>query len=186
MTTLLCGFWSASFSVMFPKASPQLIFVLNHNLTEHLTDVRAKCDFFLIGEIRDVTDISQWHWIPSDLNVADQATKEFKKNYFGVHSNWLNGPKFFKLPEEPWPRKPEECSEENIENIFTVFEHGRDVKLPKIDIFSKWIRLIRSTTWVLHFKKVSRIPKNNRPREVKLDVDKLEEASKLWLKKSRG
>ncbi|KAG5895886.1 hypothetical protein JTB14_000500 [Gonioctena quinquepunctata] len=98
----------------------------------------------------------------------------------------MNGPKFLKLPEETWPRKPEECSEENIENIFTVFEHGRDLELPKIDRFSKLIRLIRSTAWVLHFKKVSRIPKNNRPCEVKLDVDTLEEASMLWLKKSQG
>ncbi|KAG5870578.1 hypothetical protein JTB14_029725 [Gonioctena quinquepunctata] len=98
----------------------------------------------------------------------------------------MNGPKFLKLPEEIRPRKPEECSEENIENIFTVFEHGRDLELPKIDRFSKWIRLIRSTAWVLHFKKVSRIPKNNRPCEVKLDVDTLEEASMLWLKKSQG
>ncbi|KAG5888532.1 hypothetical protein JTB14_032702 [Gonioctena quinquepunctata] len=48
------------------------------------------------------------------------------------------------------------------------------------------IRLIRSTAWVLHFEEVYRIPKNNRPREVKLDVDTLEEASKLWLKKSQG
>ncbi|KAG5864836.1 hypothetical protein JTB14_003724 [Gonioctena quinquepunctata] len=73
-----------------------------------------------------------------------------------------------------------------MENIFTVFEHGRDLKLPKIKIFSKWIRLIRSTAWALHFKKVFRIPKNNRPRKVKFDVDTLEEASKLWLKNSQG
>ncbi|KAG5898419.1 hypothetical protein JTB14_030396 [Gonioctena quinquepunctata] len=106
-------------------------------------------------------------------NTADQATKELNRIDFGVHSNWLKGPKFLKLPEETWPRKPEEYSEENIE-------------LPKIDRFSKWIRPIRSTARVLHFKKVSRIPKNNRPRKVKLDVDTLEEASKLWLKKSQG
>ncbi|KAG5895011.1 hypothetical protein JTB14_002435 [Gonioctena quinquepunctata] len=99
---------------------------------------------------------------------------------------WLEGPKFLKLPEETWPRKPEECSEESIENILTVFKHGRDLELPKIDRSPEWIRLIRSTAWVLHFKEVSRIPKNNRPREVKLDVDTFEEASKLWQKKSQG
>ncbi|KAG5868960.1 hypothetical protein JTB14_001559 [Gonioctena quinquepunctata] len=82
---------------------------------------------YRIRKIRDGTDISQWHWIPSDLNVADQATKELNKIDFGVHSNWLKGPKFSKLPEETWPGKPKNVLKKKLK-IFLRFSNMEEFR----------------------------------------------------------
>lgn len=138
-----------------------------------------------IGEIQEETDISKWRWIPSDLNVADQATKETKNINFGADSLWLNGPDFLKLSEEFWP--VESTPVEQVENVSVIAENpNKELVLPDISRFSRWRRLIRSTAWILYFKKICRVSKSNRPASPALDVELLEEASKLWVKKSQG
>lgn len=47
-----------------------------------------------IGVIREQTDISQWHWIPSDQNVADLANNENMLVNLKPDCKWFTGPAF--------------------------------------------------------------------------------------------
>lgn len=57
-----------------------------------------------IGEIQESTNVEDWHWIPTDLNVADDATRDDKPCDWSNSSRWRNGPSFLKLEMDQWPK----------------------------------------------------------------------------------
>ena len=58
-----------------------------------------------LGEIAELTLASEWRWVPTEKNPADDATRINKTvNY--SNDRWTNGPKFLKFSESEWP-KPE-------------------------------------------------------------------------------
>nr|XP_043067313.1 uncharacterized protein LOC122321449 [Drosophila bipectinata] len=60
-----------------------------------------------VAEILESTEASQWRWIPSAENVADDATRPLKAVDLSIDSRWLSGPPFLQGPEESWPRSSE-------------------------------------------------------------------------------
>ena len=46
-----------------------------------------------IGEIGELTNVSEWRWILTGLNVADDASQGFCASE--LSRRWLNGPDFF-------------------------------------------------------------------------------------------
>ncbi|XP_039950005.1 uncharacterized protein LOC120767802 [Bactrocera tryoni] len=56
-----------------------------------------------VAEILAATDANDWRWIPSEENVADEATRP--STTFDSHSTsrWLNGPSFLTEEEVAWP-----------------------------------------------------------------------------------
>ncbi|XP_074034150.1 uncharacterized protein [Leptinotarsa decemlineata] len=140
-----------------------------------------------IGEIQELTRIAEWRWVPTELNIADEATRRKKIN--GVISNeWFSGPYFLKNSEESWPienKRPSYLNENDVELrnrkiktcfvIFQKYEEG----LPDIRRFSKWNRLIRTTGWCLRFFEIVRNKEKFPPN---LTVEELLKAKKIWLK----
>lgn len=53
---------------------------------------------FRLGELHETTNISEWKWVPTALNSADDATKWQKEPEFRSSGRWLNGPTFLRLP----------------------------------------------------------------------------------------
>ena len=47
-----------------------------------------------INEILENSSVSQWHYIPSNMNVADDATRGISFKQFGTNSRWFTGPNF--------------------------------------------------------------------------------------------
>ena len=45
-----------------------------------------------INEIRENSSVSQWHYIPSNMNVADDSTMCISFKQFGSNSRWFTGP----------------------------------------------------------------------------------------------
>uniref|UniRef100_A0A1I8P672 Reverse transcriptase domain-containing protein n=1 Tax=Stomoxys calcitrans TaxID=35570 RepID=A0A1I8P672_STOCA len=60
---------------------------------------------FRVTEILELSSISDWNWVPSRENVADDATKWSKIPNFSDSSRWFHGPAFLFQPEEMWPQK---------------------------------------------------------------------------------
>ncbi|XP_058839589.1 uncharacterized protein LOC131695077 [Topomyia yanbarensis] len=58
-----------------------------------------------VSEILEATEVHQWRWVPTKLNVADDATKWEKSPDMTPSSRWYNGPDFLRLPEETWGEK---------------------------------------------------------------------------------
>lgn len=53
-----------------------------------------------ISEILLSTNANDWRWVPSKLNVADEATKWGKGPCFDVFSRWYQGPEFLYHDEQ--------------------------------------------------------------------------------------
>lgn len=59
-----------------------------------------------VGEILETTELSEWKYVPSKLNVADEATKWSKKPTFVHTDRWFTGPEFLQTSESEWPKPP--------------------------------------------------------------------------------
>lgn len=127
-----------------------------------------------VGEIVENSEVREWHWVPSELNVADDATRG-KLKTLNVESRWIAGPSFLLSPSSEWPCEPLTTSigldEEEIKpcfcppkqtsslSLFTTseaihFNHTRQLPLPVlVDIthFSSWLRMLRATARLHQF-----------------------------------
>lgn len=111
-----------------------------------------------LREIDELTNANQWKWVPSEENPADEATRE---KPFGLHgeARWYRGPEFLRSPAESWPTQQHEgameqrCMALREQEYVTVTGPAEvmDLGLPDSERFSSWLRLLRSSAWVLLF-----------------------------------
>jgi len=64
-----------------------------------------------IAEIQELTSVKAWRYVPTDLNVADLATKWCDIDFSDKHHRWYNGPDFLYKPPEQWPQLPSDFSQ---------------------------------------------------------------------------
>ena len=57
-----------------------------------------------LGEIGELTTISEWRWVPTDLNPADYATR-WVNDPLDSQSPWFAGPEFLRQSEAQWPKE---------------------------------------------------------------------------------
>ncbi|XP_043069572.1 uncharacterized protein [Drosophila bipectinata] len=105
-----------------------------------------------VAEILESTEASQWIWIPSAENVADDATRPRKAVDLSIGSRWLSGPPFLRGPEESWPRSSEDwipptTDDEEMKCEFALVT----VNFISLQRFSSYNRLVRTTAWALRF-----------------------------------
>ena len=60
-----------------------------------------------VAIIRDSSDPSQWRYISTEQNPADDCSRGMPVEKFIVNTRWFTGPKFLKEPESVWPIKQE-------------------------------------------------------------------------------
>lgn len=107
-----------------------------------------------LGEIQEIAHPSDWRYVPTKLNIADDVTK-IKPINFAADSSWFKGLRFLYSPMEEWPQKnlhrnPSEVEEYEIEHVHLTTEVDK-IELPDMTRFSNWYRLLRTTAWVLRF-----------------------------------
>jgi len=139
---------------------------------------------FRIGEILESSDAINWHWVPTKLNPADDATRDFPKPSLSSTSRWLTGPEYLKLKPDEWPSETlnelrNECeSELQYRNEVNLHISSPTYDgLPDISRFSSWTKLIRSTAYVLRF--IYNCQSSKKKFGV-LDVEELKTAERLW------
>ncbi|XP_055633779.1 uncharacterized protein LOC129774105 [Toxorhynchites rutilus septentrionalis] len=106
---------------------------------------------FRVNEILSLSSVQEWRWVPTKLNVADEATKWGKGPSFDPDSRWYRGPKFLYDSEHEWPR---DCREENsttAEELRSAFVHKHHVIEQVVKRFSRLERLLRSMAYVVRF-----------------------------------
>ncbi|XP_063821265.1 uncharacterized protein LOC135071404 [Ostrinia nubilalis] len=123
-----------------------------------------------VGEISEITEVCEWRWVPTSLNVADEATRMSS----AVSSRWVNGPSFLLKSQETWP------SETLPPVSLTQNDFGREFKAEYIHIhalddqnshtptpisftlaadpsrFSSWLRMVRATARAHQYIKILR------------------------------
>ncbi|XP_063548089.1 uncharacterized protein LOC134755462 [Cydia strobilella] len=106
-----------------------------------------------LGEIDEMTLISEWRYVPTKLNIADLGTR---KNYDCciLENEWLHGPTFLRRDECDWPTdvlNPEIKNTADLECVNIIQNNEIDLPVPDPTRFSSWLRLLRSTNMVLTF-----------------------------------
>ncbi|XP_044314311.1 uncharacterized protein LOC123037477 [Drosophila rhopaloa] len=80
-----------------------------------------------VAEILESSKVSQWRWVPTADNAADDATRSQNKADLGPELRWLRGPAFLRQPESGWPapeegtkRVPDAPDEEEMPSEFAL------------------------------------------------------------------
>lgn len=137
-----------------------------------------------LGEIDELTSVSEWRYVPTRMNVADLATKD-ETPPLTYDSVWFRGPQFLRQPEDTWPKDcvpnkkplPEVVCEERSLNMMVT--KAIEYSLPNENNYSSWLRLVRVTARILMFvRRCRRI-------ESSLNVELMNEAELLLLQKSQ-
>lgn len=91
-----------------------------------------------LGEIGEITRTTEWRWVPTGQNPADDATR-FENNSHFINPRWFNGPEFLQRPESEWPvervlNTEEKTAIHNLELrkafVYTVSTTSLDFSLP--------------------------------------------------------
>ncbi|XP_047996370.1 uncharacterized protein LOC125234205 [Leguminivora glycinivorella] len=129
-----------------------------------------------VGEILELTNISEWRWVPSDLNVADDATR-VKRFVFSPESRWISGPTF--LLSSSWPAEPKiDVSGLGREEFKNIIHLITEIELPapiSADPyrFSSWLRMVRATAKAHQFISLLRM-RSMRRRDANFNLPRLE------------
>ncbi|XP_053691604.1 uncharacterized protein LOC128740118 [Sabethes cyaneus] len=117
---------------------------------------------FKVTEILELSDVNEWRWVSSRLNVADEATKWGKGPCINNDSRWFHAPSFLYQPASLWPQQDQRDSE-TVEELRPVHIHRQIAvdQLISFGRFSKWERMVRTIAYVFRFvRKLQRRVKN--------------------------
>ena len=124
-----------------------------------------------VGEIIEISSRSEWRWIPTLLNVADDATRICSGSLTMSH-RWFQGPQFLYSSPANWPIEPDvsdfSCIDELKSTAKFVNINFIDETVPKNGIaanpnrFSSWLRFQRSTALAHKYLRQLRIRAVNR------------------------
>ncbi|XP_055614693.1 uncharacterized protein LOC129761014 [Uranotaenia lowii] len=106
-----------------------------------------------VSEILELSELSEWHWIPSKLNVADEGTKWKKNPDLSSTCRWFQGPPFLRLPSSQWPLPEEPIEQTEIELRAHLLCHAAspDKSVIPTQKFSSWNKLLRCTSFIFRY-----------------------------------
>ncbi|XP_036329731.1 uncharacterized protein LOC118741863 [Rhagoletis pomonella] len=112
---------------------------------------------FRVAEIQEHTNVTEWSYIPSKLNVADAATKWKSTTEFSPTSTWFSGPEFLHSPRVKWPKYNYDIDMDHFKDAdlkpYVEYIGAHIESQPLIDPtrFSKRERLERCMAYVKRF-----------------------------------
>lgn len=111
--------------------------------------------------IQRATDVSQWRYVHTTQNPADQASRGLTVDHLLTNWRWIEGPEFLWEAEEAWPvsnldsdiaADDPEVKKELTANAVIV-EDIPSATHQLISYFSDWRKLKRSVAWILKIRK---------------------------------
>ena len=104
---------------------------------------------------------SQWRFVRSEDNPADDASRGVKAGTLLNKSRWLHGPEFLHMEESGWPPQPEglDTPEEHDDEVirprvcYTASVEKQNPTDKLIYHYSDWHRLKKAVAWMLRYKK---------------------------------
>lgn len=136
-----------------------------------------------VREIRQNTDVHNWHHIAGTENWADLPSRGCTPRQL-IESRWWEGPPWLLQRPDLWPRSVLVVDEKEAHKelkksacINTCCENGMVIDL---SYFSKYTKIVRMTAWMLRFIH-NTINKNNK-RKGELSYEECEEAEMKIIK----
>ena len=120
--------------------------------------------------IRDHSDLSQWRYVDTKNNPADNASRGLDGPSILRQQRWLEGPDFLWKPEDEWPQQAfsiGQVPEDDPEIKKTTTSNATNVQLVSptrklIEYFSDWRQLKKAVAVFLRVKETLRRRRNNR------------------------
>lgn len=143
-----------------------------------------------LGEIDELSHASEWHYVPTKLNVADIATRE-NHDCSVLQNEWLYGPTFLYRDSDEWPLDVInlENKDDKLECVSVVQHINGNLPVPEPAKFSSWLRLLRSVARILTFIDIGlrAVLRKNKDRKFTYNVDDdvMEKAECLLFKYSQ-
>ena len=141
----------------------------------YLNNTTARYQIYVANRlaiIKDESSPSQWRFVPSEENPADDASRGVKADMLLGRARWLSGPDFLTEEESKWPRLPDgfEGAEEHDPDVINsslccstrAEEPTATDKL--LHHYSEWYRLKKAVAWILRFKKYLQTKRANAGR----------------------
>ena len=158
-------FWSDSTTVLKYLKSPTgrfKVFVANR-----------------VAAIKEVSEPSQWRYVPTKQNPADAASRGILPSETSSLQKWVQGPAFLRKEEGEWPQPPDEGIH-TVAGTATKVEEEEPATESLFDNlirkYSSWSKLRRVTAWVLRF--VRKCRGKGSSTEGELSVEEITEAAK--------
>ncbi|XP_052755581.1 uncharacterized protein LOC128201752 [Galleria mellonella] len=114
-----------------------------------------------VGEIIELSDVSEWHWVPTAYNVADDSTR-LRRGPLTSDSRWIKGPEF--LLTSDWPKEPTVSHNQTIHtnapetHIHLINEIESNIPISAdAQRFSSWTRLIHATAYAHRYLSLLRL-----------------------------
>ncbi|XP_058826161.1 uncharacterized protein LOC131686058 [Topomyia yanbarensis] len=138
---------------------------------------------FRVNEILSLSKVDEWRWVPTRLNVADEATKWGRGPSFEPASRWYKAPEYIHDENHEWPKDPVDIGEAS-EELRPAYLLAHLILKPIVDFerFSKWERLHRCVAYVHRFVDNCRRANSKIPLETAgLTKEELQKAERsLW------
>ena len=147
-----------------------------------------------VKEIRATPNIC-FHHVATEENTADLATRTFDQTLtdFMKNSLWWHGPTWLSQSQDNWPKN--DTFQIPMEQL-SILAAGEDPEgeqheyLIKIEDYSKLMRLLRVTAWILRAVKnwkilltdKSKRRQNDKRRQIELEADEIIAARVFWEK----
>ena len=113
-----------------------------------------------IQQIRNSSNPSQWRYVSSEQNPADDPSRGLSIDEFLRRDRWKLGPDFVWKAEDKWPDQPTLLQENLPEQKIDIQKHSCLAVLCEsphflddlISRYCSWQRLLRVCAWILRFK----------------------------------
>ncbi len=114
-----------------------------------------------VSEIREASEVTQWRYIHTSQNPADDASRGLTAQKLRTSMRWINGPEFLREPDSEWSKDivdanisddDPELKKEISTNIISV-ENTNNATHRLIHYFSDWKKLKTAVAWMLKVKK---------------------------------
>lgn len=155
-----------------------------------------------VAAIREQSLPSQWRYVETKLNPADDASRGMPVEAITESNRWTRGPDFLWQNEENWPKHPvaknqgeeDPCGSEEKRATFVSLVQSMPVEIDELfNRFSSWFQLKKFVAWTLQYKSQLRcaVAKRKRSetklfhseREIRpLDVKEMEDAEEAIVK----
>ena len=113
-----------------------------------------------VATIRETTESTQWRYVPSDQNPAEDASRGLSADALLNCRRWVNGPQFLWGLDNCWPTQLSTTltindDDPELKHDVQNFSVGRqsDITMDEfIERFSSWQRLKRFIAWMLQYR----------------------------------
>ena len=137
-----------------------------------------------IAIIQDATSPSQWRYVNSEGNPADDASRGLTVDSIIFKNRWINGPDFLWEPESRWPVQPvAQMSDDDPEikresqALLSLTNTGTIFINQVLEYFSSWYRLKKFVAWILRYREKLKQSSKRRKEGLALVQDSPEERS---------